>query len=369
MERHEGHMRRALDLAERGWGRVSPNPMVGAVVLSPDGRVLGEGWHEGPGTGHAEAMALAHAGEAARGSTVVCTLEPCDRFGRTPPCTDALIAAGVALVVVAATDPDLDGDAPGLAKLREAGIEVHQGVLEAEARDLNDAFERHVTTGMPFVILKSGATLDGKTAAADGSSRWITSDQARADVQRLRAWSDAIVVGSRTVLHDDPALTVRDPRWADARPPTRVVVDAAGRVPPTMTVFDDAAPTLVATTDRSSDARINAWQGAGAEVEIVDRDAAGHVALGPLLAALGKRDVQGLLVEGGATLAWSFVRERLVDRVVLYLAPRLLGGAAAAGIVGGEGFAPVTEAAELEIERVEPLGPDLKVEARVHRDR
>ena len=251
MERHEAHMRRALDLAERGWGRVSPNPMVGAVVLSSDGRVLGEGWHEGPGTRHAEVMALDEAGEASRGATVVCTLEPCDRFGRTPPCTDALIRAGVALVLVAATDPDLEGDAPGLTKLREAGIEVHQGVLEAEARQLNDAFERHVTTGKPFVTLKSGATVDGKTAAADGTSQWITSDQARADAQRLRAWSDAIAVGSRTVLHDDPSLTVRDPRWEAARAPLRVVVDAAGRVPPTMTVFDDAAPTFVATTDLS----------------------------------------------------------------------------------------------------------------------
>jgi diaminohydroxyphosphoribosylaminopyrimidine deaminase/5-amino-6-(5-phosphoribosylamino)uracil reductase len=368
MERHEAHMRRALDLAERGWGRVSPNPMVGAVVLSADGRVLGEGWHEGPGTRHAEVMALDEAGAASRGATVVCTLEPCDRFGRTPPCTDALIRAGVALVLVAATDPDLEGDAPGLAKLREAGIEVHQGVLEAEARQLNDAFERHVTTGKPFVTLKSGATVDGKTAAADGTSQWITSEQARADAQRLRAWSDAIAVGSRTVLHDDPSLTVRDPRWEAARAPLRVVVDAAGRVPPTMTVFDDAAPTLVATTDRASDARIGAWQDAGADVEVLDRDADGRVALDPLLAALGKRDVQGLLVEGGATLAWSFVREQLVDRVVVYLAPKLLGGAAAPGILGGEGFAPVTAATALEFERVEPLGPDLKVEARVHRD-
>lgn len=369
MERHEAHMRRALDLAERGWGRVSPNPMVGAVVLSSDGLVLGEGWHEGPGTRHAEVMALDEAGEASRGATVVCTLEPCDRFGRTPPCTDALIRAGVALVLVAATDPDLEGDAPGLTKLREAGIEVHQGVLEVEARQLNDAFERHVTTGKPFVTLKSGATVDGKTAAADGTSRWITSDQARADAQRLRAWSDAIAVGSRTVLHDDPSLTVRDPRWEAAHAPVRVVVDAAGRVPPTMTVFDDAAPTLVATTDRASEARIGAWQDAGADVEVIDRDPDGRVALDPLLAALGKRDVQGLLVEGGATLAWSFVREHLVDRVVVYLAPKLLGGAAAPGILGGEGFAPVTAATALEFERVEPLGPDLKVEARVHRDR
>ncbi len=318
---------------------------------------------------HAETMALAEAGEAARGSTVVCTLEPCDRFGRTPPCTDALIGSGVATVIVAATDPDLEGDAPGLAKLHAAGIQVHHGLLEAEARHLNDAFEHHVTTGTPFVTLKSGATLDGKTAAADGSSQWITSDEARADAHRLRAWADAIVVGSRTVLHDDPSLTVREPRWAAARAPLRVVVDAAGRVPPTMTIFDDAAPTLVATTDRASDVRIGAWQEAGAEVEVLDRDAGGRVALEPLLARLGKRDIQGVLVEGGATLAWSFVREDLVDRVVLYLAPTMLGGTSTPGYLGGEGFASLAEAAALVFERVEPIGPDLKVEARVHRDR
>jgi len=167
------------------------------IIVSPQGDIVGEGWHEGPGTDHAEAMALVGAGHRARGATVVCTLEPCNHFGRTPPCTQALIDAGVARVVVAATDPNLDGDAPGLAELRAAGVEVGTGVLEVEARRQNAAFERHVTTGRPFVILKSAATLDGKTAAVDGSSKWITSPQARADAQRLRAWADAIVAGVR----------------------------------------------------------------------------------------------------------------------------------------------------------------------------
>jgi diaminohydroxyphosphoribosylaminopyrimidine deaminase/5-amino-6-(5-phosphoribosylamino)uracil reductase len=313
-------------------------------------------------------MALTTAGDSARGATVVSTLEPCNHYGRTPPCTKALIEAGVARVVVAATDPNLDGDAPGLAELRAAGVEVEAGLLEAEARRQNAAFERHVTTGRPFVILKSAASLDGKTAAVDGTSKWITSEQSRADAQRLRAWADAIVVGSRTVLEDDPALTVRDERWAEARPPLRVIVDSAGRVPASAGVFDGAAPTVVATTERASEERIEGWTHAGAEVLVLDRDATGGVDLEGLLHALGKRDVQGVLIEGGATLAWSFVRDQLVDRVVMYLAPKILGGAAASGVVTGGGFAPVDQALPLEFERVERIGPDLKVEARVHGD-
>jgi len=365
----EEQMRRALELAERGWGRVSPNPMVGAVAVSEHGDVLGEGWHEGPGTRHAEVMALEQAGAAARGATVVTTLEPCDRQGRTPPCTRALIAAGVSRVVVGAIDPHLGEGAPGLAELRSAGIAVESGVLEVEARRLNEAFEHHVATGLPFVVMKSAASLDGKTAAVDGTSRWITSEDARSDVQRLRAWSDAILVGSRTVAEDDPALTVRDPRFAGARPPLRVAVDSGGRLPPVGRLFDGSAPTLIATTDRTDELRVAGWQTAGAEVVVLDRDADDGVSLRKLLELLGARQVQGVLVEAGANLAWALLRDDLVDRIVLYLAPKVLGGAAAPGVVDGRGFSPVGEALPLAFERVERIGPDLKVEAHVHRDR
>jgi diaminohydroxyphosphoribosylaminopyrimidine deaminase/5-amino-6-(5-phosphoribosylamino)uracil reductase len=366
MERHEADMRRALELAERGWGRVSPNPLVGALVRSSAGDVVGEGWHEGPGTPHAEAVALAVAGAEARGATVITTLEPCNRFGRTPPCTTALIAAGVARVVIGATDPDLGDGTPGIAELRGAGIEVMAGVLGAECRELNEAFERHVLTGRPFVIVKSASSLDGKTAAADGTSRWITSDEARADVQCLRAWSDAVVVGSGTVIADDPSLTVRDERYADARPPRRVVLDSTGRISAEARVFDGSAPTLVATTDRTPHDRVSAWEEAGAEVVIIDRDEAGRVSVPGLLDALGKRDVQGMLVEGGARLAWAFVDGGLVDRFVFYLAPKVIGGENAPGMVAGAGFMPVDAALGLAFERVERIGPDLKVVARVH---
>ncbi len=370
MDEHEQHMRRALDLAERGWGKVSPNPLVGALLVAPDGDVVGEGWYEGPrGAPHAEVRALAAAGSKARGATLYCSLEPCVHQGSTPPCTDALIEAGVARVVVAAIDMNPVVDGRGLARLREAGIEVEAGLLADEAHHLNDAFERHVTTGLPFVVMKVATSLDGKTAAADGSSKWISSEASRADAHGLRAWADAIVVGSRTVLADDPSLTVRDPRWSDARPAIRVIVDSAGRVPAAGNVFDDSAPTLVATTDRAPEIRIREWQETGADVVVVDRDVAGGVSLGDLLGHLGKRDVQGVLVEGGATLAWSFARDQLLDRVVAYLAPTVLGGAAAPGMVMGAGFTPVGSGLRCTFERIQRIGPDLKVEARVHRDR
>ena len=366
---HIEHMSEALALAERGLGHVSPNPMVGAIVVDQAGTVCGRGWYEGPrGAPHAEVRALREAGDRARGATVYCTLEPCDHHGSTPPCTDALIDAGVARVVVAAGDPNPLVDGRGSAHLRAAGIQVLEGVLADEAHRRNAAFDRHVTTGLPFVVWKVAASLDGKTAAHDGTSQWITSPQARADAHRLRAWADAIVVGAGTVLADDPLLTVRAPDLADAWQPTRVVVDSGGRVPATAAVFDGAAPTLVATTERAPDARIRDWQQAGADVVVVDADVSGGVSPTALVRELGKRDVQGALVEGGATLAWSFLREGVVDRIVQYIAPVIVAGAAAQGVVAGAGFAPIDRALRVAFVRVERVGPDLRVEADVHRD-
>jgi diaminohydroxyphosphoribosylaminopyrimidine deaminase / 5-amino-6-(5-phosphoribosylamino)uracil reductase len=359
-------MRRALELARRGWGRVSPNPMVGAVVLRGD-LVVGEGWYRGPkGEPHAEVRALHQAGDAARGATVVCTLEPCDHLASTPPCTRALIDAGVARVVVAATDPNPVVDGRGFARLRSAGIEVGSGLLGHEASALNVAFERHVTTGRPYVVLKMASSLDGKTAASDGTSRWITGEAARADVHHLRAWSDAVVVGAATAIADDPALTVRGPDAATARQPLRVVVDSAGRVPPTLRMFDDDAPTLVATTDRAPQTRIDGWVRAGADVVVLDRDPDDRVCVRSLIDDLGKRDVQGLVIEGGATLAWSAIRDDVIDRVVLYLAPMLVGGESAPTVLSGAGFAPIGEALRLGPFLVEALDDDLKVVSDVH---
>jgi diaminohydroxyphosphoribosylaminopyrimidine deaminase/5-amino-6-(5-phosphoribosylamino)uracil reductase len=362
----EALIERAIELAERGRGLVSPNPMVGAVVAL-DGRTVGEGWHEGPGSAHAEVVALGEAGERARGATLYTSLEPCVHFGRTPPCTDAILRAGIARVVVSATDPNPVVDGRGLRTLRDAGVRVDDGIGAAEAERLNAAYIKHVRTGLPFVTWKAAASLDGKVAARDGSSRWITGDEARADVHRLRAWADAIVVGAGTAVTDDPELTVREPGYR-GRPPIRVVVDSAGRVPPTGDVFDGAAPTLIATTDRASARTRDAWRDAGAEVLVLEATD-GRVSLPALFGDLGKREVQGVLIEGGPTLAWSALDEHLIDRIVLYLAPRLVGGADAPTVLEGRGFAPIAAALPLAVHSLERVGGDIRVEADVHRDR
>jgi diaminohydroxyphosphoribosylaminopyrimidine deaminase / 5-amino-6-(5-phosphoribosylamino)uracil reductase len=358
-------MRRAMDVAERGRGLASPNPLVGALVVR-EGRVIAEGWHEGPGTPHAEAAALTAAGRSARGATLYVSLEPCDHQGRTPPCTRAILESGVASVVAATVDPNPVVNGRGFARLRSKGVEVVTPVLGDEAARQNQAFEKHVRTGIPLVVLKMGASLDGKVAARDGSSRWITGDEARARAHRLRGDSDAIVVGAGTALADDPALTVRDPAYRGT-PPLRVLVDARGGVPAAGRLFSGPVPLMIATTEASSPDRRREWAAAGGEVVVFDAEG-GRVPLQSLLAHLGKRDVQTVLLEGGPTLAWSAVGEGLVDRVVLFLAPKLLGGERAPGVLGGEGFAPVSQALGLRITNVERIGEDLMVEADVHRD-
>jgi diaminohydroxyphosphoribosylaminopyrimidine deaminase/5-amino-6-(5-phosphoribosylamino)uracil reductase len=373
MDAHDTHtryLREALALAQRGWGHVSPNPMVGAVLVDDAGEVIGRGWYEGPrGAPHAEVRALREAGDLARGTTLYCSLEPCHHHGATAPCTDAIVAAGVARVVVGAEDPNPLVDGRGIAHLRDAGVEVVTGILAEDAHRLNAAFERHITSGLPFVVWKVASSFDGKTAAADGTSRWITSPEARADGHRLRAWADAIIVGAGTVRTDDPRLTVRVEAYADAWQPLRVVVDAGGRTPPNARVFDPDAPTLVATTEHAPERCIHEWMSAGADVSVVEADRTGGVSPVALVRELGKRDVQGALLEGGSTLAWSFLRDDAVDRIVHYLAPSIIGGAGAAGVVAGAGFVPVSAARRLSFERVDRIGPDLRVEADVHRDR
>lgn len=360
------YVERALGLAERGRGMTSPNPMVGAVVVA-EGRIVGEGHHEGPGLPHAEVVALAEAGERALGATLYTTLEPCNHFGRTPPCTTAILQAGIATVVSATGDPNPVVNGRGFATLRAAGVEVRTGVLTEVAERQNEAYVKHVRTGLPFVTWKMAASLDGKVASRDGSSRWITGEAARRDVHRLRAWSDAIVVGAGTALADDPSLTVRHPDYR-GHPPLRVLVDARGRVPETGDLFDDAAPTLVATTVASPSDRRDAWRERGAEV--IEYEPEGDlVPFSALVRDLGKRDVQGVLLEGGPTLAWTAVEEGAVDKVVVYLAPKLIGGVDAPTVLGGRGFAPIAAALDLRIWSFDRVGEDLRVEADVQRHR
>jgi diaminohydroxyphosphoribosylaminopyrimidine deaminase/5-amino-6-(5-phosphoribosylamino)uracil reductase len=361
-------MRRALELAERGAGLVSPNPLVGAVLVR-DGEVVGEGWHRGPGLPHAEPVALEQAGERARGATLYATLEPCAHQGRTPPCVPRLVAAGIERAVVAILDPNPIVDGRGLSGLREAGIAVEVGTLGRESQRQNAGFLKHVLSGLPHVTLKMAASLDGKVAARDGSSRWITGEAARADVHRLRAAAGAIVVGAGTVLADDPSLTVRHPEFP-GRTPLRVIVDGSGTVPVSRTLFTDgAAPTLVATSESAPADRLESWREAGADVLVLGGARPEAVALDRLMSELGKREIQRVLVEGGPTLGWELVRAGLIDQIVLFLAPILVGGRDAPSVLMGDGIASIADPHRLEIVEVARVGDDIKVVADVHRHR
>lgn len=352
-------MRSALRLAARGRGRTSPNPMVGCVIVA-GGEVVGSGWHRRAGEPHAEVLALREAGERARGATAFVTLEPCAHHGRTPPCAEALIAAGVSRVVTAMEDPDLRTAGRGVQALREAGIEVEVGLLEDEARKLNEAFVHHRTTGRPFVTYKAAATLDGRTAAADSSSQWITSPEARRDVHRLRAQSDAICCAVRTITADNPNLTVRGvPTYG--RKLLRVVLDSHLRTPPDANVLSPDAPTVIFTAADAGDPRAAALRRAGAEV-VTAPDDDGLVDLGVMLEMLGARGVVSLLLEGGATLARRFALEARIDRYVLYIAPKLLG-TTDWGVLKGWSAPNIGEAMQLEFDDVRRIGPDLRVVA------
>jgi len=336
-------MRRAIELAARGVATTLPNPVVGCVLLSPEGLTVGEGWHERPGGPHAEVMALAAAGERARRATAVVTLEPCAHRGRTGPCAEALLVAGVRRVLVAV--PDLsEAAAGGAERLRAGGVEVLMGVLAEEATAGNEPWLTATRLGRPFVTWKFASSLDGRVAAADGSSRWITGVAARQDVHRLRSEIDTMLVGVGTVLADDPQLTVRD---ADGRPagrqPLRVVVDSTGRTPMNARVRDDSAPTWIATAAEVGGAK-----------EKVDLPA--------LLTQLYQRGSRHVLLEGGPRLAGAMVEAGLVDRVVAYLAPVLLG--AGPNVLDGGGITTISDAWRLEPVEYRQVGVDVRVLAR-----
>jgi diaminohydroxyphosphoribosylaminopyrimidine deaminase/5-amino-6-(5-phosphoribosylamino)uracil reductase len=355
-------MRRAIALAAEGLGTTNPNPSVGAVVLDSGGREVGEGVTAPVGGPHAEVAALAVAGDRSAGGTLVVTLEPCRHQGRTGPCTRAIIAADIRRVVFAVGDPSETG-AGGAEVLRSAGVEVDSGVLAEEAQGDLGPWLTAVRRRRPYVTWKYAATLDGRTAAADGTSRWITGPQARADVHRERALTDAVVVGIGTVLADDAVLTVRD--WPTTRQPLRVVVDGAARTPPSARILDATAPTLVAVGEDAAETRVEKLRRAGADVIRLPRRE-GRIDLGALLAALHEREALLLLVEGGMTLAASFVRDRLVDRIVGYHAPALLG--AGPPVLGDIGVGTLAAATRLRVQSVSPVGDDVRIVARLDRE-
>ena len=362
----ESLMHQALALAERARGLTSPNPLVGALVVR-DGVVVGEGFHQTAGAPHAESLALAAAGAAARGATLYVTLEPCVHQGRTPPCVPAIVEAGIRRVVAAVTDPNRRVSGAGLAALRQAGLEVSVGCLLEEARRLNRPFFTWITAGRPLVTLKVAMSLDGKIAGWDRSSRWITGDVARRETHRLRSQADAIAVGISTVLADDPELTVRlEPAWP--REPYRVVVDSHGRTPTTSRVLAAGRParTLIAVTESAPEDRLRALEASGAQVlRLPSRD--GRVDLGALMADLARREVTALLLEGGGELNAGFLEAGLVDRVAVFVAPMLLGGRDAPTPLEGPGRG-LKEAFRLTRMTVRPVGEDLLIEGDIARE-
>ena len=351
-------MSRALSLAEKAVGTVSPNPPVGAVLVK-DGEIVGEGYTQPPGQAHAEIVAIREAGPKADGATLYTTLEPCNHQGRTGPCTDAIIAAGVAEVRSAVTDPNPGVKGGGLSRLAEAGVTTSTGEQAREASTLIEAYSKFVTTGTPFVTAKFAMSLDGKIATKTGSSKWITGEQARTYSHGLRAASDAVMVGINTVLADDPQLTARDDSGVPLeRQPLRVVVDSRGRTPPDARMLAEPGSTLVATAGEAAPALQSAKEG----VETVVKPASeGTVDLEALLIYLGEREVTSVLVEGGGALLGTLFDRALVDKVYAFIAPVIVGGATAPTPVAGTGIEQIADAMRLRDVEVLTLGEDFAI--------
>lgn len=355
------YMRRALELAGRGVGWTSPNPMVGAVVVK-DGRVIGEGFHERCGEAHAERNALAHCTESPAGATMYVTLEPCCHQGRQPPCTDAILETGIARVVVGSDDPNPLVAGKGIDILRCAGVEVETGVFKAECDALNYVFFHYITTGLPYVVMKYAMTLDGKIATCSGKSKWITGEAAREQVHRDRSRYRAIMAGVGTVLADDPMLNCR---IEGGRDPVRVICDSHLRTPLTSRIVSTAReiPTILATVSADKEAAAP-YEAAGCRVWTLP-ERGGRPDLTELMRRLGAEGIDSVLLEGGGTLNWTALESGIVNRVQAYIAPKLFGGAGAKSPVGGQGVEDPAGAVRLRDISVRRLGGDILLEGEV----
>jgi len=354
------YMQMALDLAERGRGLVSPNPLVGAVLVK-DGEIVGKGFHRYNERKHAEILALEEAGERASGASLYINLEPCSHYGRTPPCAEALVESGVARVVAAMQDPNPLVAGRGFELLRRAHIQVEVGLLEKEARRLNEKFIKFITTARPFVLLKVASSLDGRIATRARHSRWITGEQARLASQEMRYEYDAILVGIETVLKDDPELLMRLDRQKH-RPLARVILDSNLRIPLQSKLVQTArrAPLLIFSGEKSSQEKKRQLEESGAAV-ITMPDRAGRLDIRSVLDYLGNRQITSLIVEGGAEVSAAFLEARLVDKVTFFIAPKIIGGRNAVPAIGGEGIVSLEEAIELEDVTFVRRGRDIEV--------
>ncbi len=365
MTQPERFMQQALDLAQRGEGRTAPNPPVGAVLVR-EGCVVGEGFHPEAGQPHAEVFALRQAGEAARGATLYVTLEPCCHQGRTGPCTEALIAAGVSEVYVGAVDPNPQVAGQGVARLQAAGMTVHIGPLESECRHLLAPFAKRITTGRPYVLFKSALTLDGRIATSTGDSRWISSEQSRALVHQLRNRVDGILVGSRTVMADNPRLTTR--LDGDCRNAARIVIDSRLQTSPDAEVYspDAVGRRILVTAEHHPDAAYAPYLERGVELVRLEQQE-GHLDPTAIMHALGQLDLMFLMLEGGGQLGGVMLRAGLVDRVMLFVAPLLLGGDDGLPLLSGQGVTALADAWRITTPVVTRIEDDILIEGEVQR--
>lgn len=365
-------MQRAIRLAKRGEGRVSPNPLVGALIVKK-GKVIGEGYHRKAGLPHGEVNALNLAGSQAKGATLYVNLEPCAHYGRTPPCSKAIIKAGIKRVVVGIKDPNPLVSGKGIRELEDAGIKTIVGVLEDASRRLNQIYIKYITTKLPYLSLKMAMSLDGKIATKTGSSSWISGEASRSYVQRLRSLNDAVLVGIGTVIKDDPELTVRlksKSQSPKGKKVIRIIVDSEARIPLKANVLTKCRdnPTIIATTKYAPLGKIRALKDRGAKVVIV-KDREGKVDLGELMKKMGRLQISSILVEGGGKINASFLKEGLVDKVLFFIAPKIIGGRRSLTPVEGEGIKDLREAIKLTEMKVRKVGEDLLVEGEVSKIR
>ncbi|MBI5756691.1 MAG: bifunctional diaminohydroxyphosphoribosylaminopyrimidine deaminase/5-amino-6-(5-phosphoribosylamino)uracil reductase RibD [Nitrospirae bacterium] len=362
----EKYMRMALNLAKKGIGITSPNPVVGAVLVK-DGEIIGKGYHRGPGKLHAEAVALQGSGSKAAGATLYINLEPCCHTDkRTPPCTKEIIRYGIRRVVIGMEDPNPMVNGRGIRELFDAGIEVDRGLLGKEASKLNEIYSKFITLSIPFVILKSAASLDGKIALQSGESRWITGKAARVYAHRLRSMVDAVLVGIGTVMTDDPLLNVRHVS-SKGKQPVRIIVDSRLRIPLTSKALDTSSGqmTMVATTRSASPGKLKGLEGSGIKTVVVDSRGDGEVSILSLMNILGKSGITSILIEGGSEINASALHEGVVDKVVLIYSPRIIGGSDSIGVVGGHSPKSLDESIFLKDIRIKRLEEDIMVEGYV----
>lgn len=351
-------MKRVLRLAEKGWGRTSPNPMVGALLVKNE-KIIGEGYHVRAGEAHAEILAIRQAGGEAEGATLYLNLEPCTHYGKTPPCAPRVIESGVRRVVIGMEDPNPPVKGKGIEGLRMAGLDVEVGVMEKECRRLNEAFSKYILKKEPFVILKAAATLDGKIATRNGDSKWISGERSRRFVHRLRSRVDGILLGIGTILKDDPLLTSH---IRGGRDPYRIILDSRLRIPEQARVVT-ASPskTIIVTTESAPRDKIERLEKRGVRTLILDSKE-GRVNLKTCLSRLGEMEMMSLLVEGGSQVSGSFLDEGLIDKVLLFLSPKLIGDPQAIGIFGGRGVRDLKDAISLKEMRIRKMGEDLLAE-------